>query len=71
MVEVPRKLVYTWSIDDGGGETSLVTVQFEPRGGDTEIIVVHEDLPSEAVRESHAAGWTGCLDGIDRLFAAG
>jgi hypothetical protein len=47
-----------------------VTVRFEPRGETTEVVVVHEDIPSEPVRESHEAGWSGCLDGLEAHFPA-
>ena len=30
------------------------------------LIVVHEQIPSDALRESQEAGWTGCLDGLER-----
>jgi uncharacterized protein YndB with AHSA1/START domain len=65
IVEAPRKLVYTWRL---GNELSLVTVRFEARGEETEIVLVHEEIPSEPVRESHEAGWSGCLDGLAQHF---
>jgi glutathione S-transferase len=68
VVEPPHKLVYTWQMDDGAGESSLVTVTFAPRGEGTEVVVVHEDIPSEPVRRSHEDGWRGCLDGLERHF---
>jgi glutathione S-transferase len=68
VVQPPRKLVYTWCMDGRTAESSLVTVSFEPRGDDTEVVVVHEDIPSEPVRESHEQGWRGCLDGLERHF---
>ena len=73
LVQPPRKLVYTWRMGEGSdaeGESSLVTVSFEPRGNDTEVIVVHEDIPAEPIRESHEQGWRGCLDGLERHFTA-
>jgi uncharacterized protein YndB with AHSA1/START domain len=68
VVEPPHRLVYTWQIDDVPGESSVVTVRFEPRGQNTEVIVVHEEIPSETVRDSHAKGWAGCLDALERHF---
>jgi uncharacterized protein YndB with AHSA1/START domain len=65
VVEPPHRLVYTWQM---GGESSLVTVTFAARGEATEVVVVHEQIPSEAVRESHESGWAGCLDGLERNF---
>jgi uncharacterized protein YndB with AHSA1/START domain len=69
VVEPPSKLVYTWRMDDGAPECSLVTVTFEPHGDRTEVVVVHEDIPAEPVRESHERGWRGCLDGLELHLA--
>jgi uncharacterized protein YndB with AHSA1/START domain len=62
VVDAPHKLVYTWQSDDAPGEVSLVTVRFEASGGNTEVVVVHEDIPNETLRQSHEQGWIGCLD---------
>jgi glutathione S-transferase len=71
-IEPPHRLVYTWRMGTGpGAENSLVTVRFEPRGDATEVVVVHEQLASEVVRESHEKGWDGCLDGLERYAADG
>jgi uncharacterized protein YndB with AHSA1/START domain len=59
-------LVYTWSA--GEDRQSLVTVRFEPRGDATEVIVVHEQIVNETLRESHEMGWAGCLEGLERYF---
>jgi uncharacterized protein YndB with AHSA1/START domain len=67
VVEPPHRLVYTWRA--GADQASRVTVRFEPRNEATEVIVVHEQIPDEAIRESHVAGWTGCLDGLEGYFA--
>jgi uncharacterized protein YndB with AHSA1/START domain len=66
VVEAPHKLVYTWRA--GEDRASRVTVRFEPRGETTEVIVIHEQIPNDAIRESHEAGWVGCLDGLQRHF---
>jgi uncharacterized protein YndB with AHSA1/START domain len=66
VVERPYRLVYTWCA--GEDRRSLVTVRFEPRGDATEVIVVHEQVPNETLRESHEQGWTGCLDALERYF---
>jgi uncharacterized protein YndB with AHSA1/START domain len=69
VVEPPHKLVYTWRAGDD--QASRVTVRFEPRGDVTEVIVVHEQIPSERIRDSHERGWIGCLDGLERHLAVG
>lgn len=67
VVDPPRRLVYTWRA--GEDMESRVTVLFEPRGDATEVIVVHEQIPGEHIRQSHGLGWTGCLDGLERHVA--
>jgi uncharacterized protein YndB with AHSA1/START domain len=67
VVEPPHRLVYTWRMDDGPPESSLVTVTFSARGDATEVVVLHEEIPNETVRDSHERGWSGCLDGLERL----
>jgi uncharacterized protein YndB with AHSA1/START domain len=69
-VDPPHKLVYTWQVGRLAEETSRVTVRFEPRGAATEVIVVHEQIASPAVRDSHEQGWRGCFDGLERHFAS-
>jgi uncharacterized protein YndB with AHSA1/START domain len=68
-IDPPHKLVYTWRMGQELVESSRVTVRFEPRGDATEVIVVHEQIPTPAVRDSHEQGWQGCLDGLERHFA--
>jgi uncharacterized protein YndB with AHSA1/START domain len=64
-IEVPRRLVYSWTMAD---HTSRVTVRFEPRGTATEVIIEHEGVADEDTRKDHEKGWIGCLDGLQRLI---
>jgi uncharacterized protein YndB with AHSA1/START domain len=68
VVEPPRRLVYSWAIDDGDAAVSRVTVRFEARGDATEVVVVHDEIARARVRDSHEKGWEGCLDGLARAF---
>jgi uncharacterized protein YndB with AHSA1/START domain len=67
-VSPPSKLVYTWCWDNDpalgdpvGGDT-VVTVEFNDRGAETELVVTHEGFATERARAEHNAGWIGCLD---------
>jgi uncharacterized protein YndB with AHSA1/START domain len=62
-IERPHRLVYTWRV---GLEAAAerVTVTFEARGEKTEVIVMHERIPTQAMRDMHEQGWVGCLDGL-------
>lgn len=68
-IEPPHKLVYTWRMGHELPESSRVTVRFESHGDATEVIVIHEQIASQAVRDPHEHGWRGCLDGLERHFA--
>lgn len=68
IVEPPSKLVFTWRTDPGPNDVEMVTVRFSPRNGGTEVIVVHEKIPTKEIRASHNAGWTGCLEGLESYF---
>src|ERR1700674_1459658 len=70
MIEAPRKLVYTWRIEPETENSERVTVQFEPSGNDTEVIVTHERIASEELRKMHEQGWFGCLQSLAE-FAEG
>jgi uncharacterized protein YndB with AHSA1/START domain len=64
-VEAPRRLVYTWTVTPGEGERELVTVCFDSLSDAiTEVVVTHERIASPRLRDSHRAGWDGCLDGL-------
>ncbi|TMQ07357.1 MAG: SRPBCC domain-containing protein [Deltaproteobacteria bacterium] len=61
-IDPPHRLVYSWQIGDE--PQSRVTVQFAPLGERTEVTVLHERIATPAMRDDHARGWDGCLDGL-------
>ena len=70
-VKVPERLVYTWDWEkDGGGtefgevegKTSLITVEFLKRGGQTELVMTHARFATVQSRDGHAEGWTRALE---------
>lgn len=63
-IDPPRCLVYTWGLEPHVSASERVTVRFKPRGDLTEVIVLHERISDEAVRNMHEKGWEGCLDGL-------
>jgi len=63
-VAPPDRLVFTWRSNPKQVGDELVTVRFEARGDETEVIVEHEGIASEPKREDHERGWIGCLDGL-------
>ncbi len=70
-VDFPRRLVYTWDLEeaeDWVGET-LVTVEFLPEGEATRVVITHEGFPTAEDTEGPRGGWAGCLEALERLFA--
>lgn len=63
-IDRPHRLVYTWRIGSEEGAAERVTVTFQAQGQATEVMVVHECIPTVAKRDTHERGWLGCLDGL-------
>src|SRR5262245_4722944 len=56
-----RRLAFTWQSPYTGPGPSLVTIDLVAGHGGTDLVLVHQSLPAEAV-ESHAGGWGTILD---------
>lgn len=68
VVERPRRLVYSWAVGDE--PLSRVTVSFTAIAERaTEVMIHHERIHSDAVRDDHERGWRGCLDGLEGWVA--
>jgi uncharacterized protein YndB with AHSA1/START domain len=75
-VDRPVRLVMTWRWTHGGeaveaGEESRVEIDLRPIDTGTELTFTHARLQTEASRDSHAWGWGGALDKLERHFATG
>jgi uncharacterized protein YndB with AHSA1/START domain len=61
-VDPPHRLQYTWRWENRPDEPeTLVTVEFIARGDGTELVLTHARFQSDASKDSHEAGWNGCL----------
>ncbi len=60
-IDRPRRLVFTWNSPSAGQGDSLVTVEFHPARGATEIVITHEKLPSAEMAKAHEGGWSEIL----------
>ena len=58
------RLVFTWNSPHTGGD-SLVTVTLAEKNGATELVLLHEKLPSDKL-DAHNNGWNS---GLDKLVA--
>jgi uncharacterized protein YndB with AHSA1/START domain len=68
-IDRPRRLAFTWNSDSAGSRNSLVTLDFKPAGRGTEVVLTHENLPSQQEADNHRQGWTRVLDQMSRVYA--
>lgn len=69
-IDPPRRLVFTWASAATGGRDSLVTVEFTPKDGLTEVALTHEQLPEDQVA-AHTGGWTAILENLSTASLPG
>jgi len=62
LVDRPRKLVFTWIGPLTNDVNTLVTVELNPHGDETDLVLTHERLPTSAIVEGHTRGWGIILD---------
>ena len=61
-IERPHKLVFTWIGPLTNNVETLVTVELDPHGDETDLLLTHERLPTSAIVEGHTKGWGNILD---------
>ncbi len=66
-VEPSKLLEFTWAMEGDAQETT-VTVEFEPDGNGTELILTHEGLTSAEDRAQNQAGWTEFFDRLQEVI---
>jgi uncharacterized protein YndB with AHSA1/START domain len=65
-----RKLVFTWVGKETSERETLVTVILRPSGSGTELELRHEQFVDREDRDSHQAGWSGCLTVLEHFLAS-
>jgi uncharacterized protein YndB with AHSA1/START domain len=68
-IDRPKRLAFTWNSDSAGSRNSLVTLDFNPAGRGTELVLTHENLPSQQEADNHRKGWTRVLDQMSQVYA--
>ena len=67
----PQRLVYTWMWEEDTPEEehdTLVTVEFNARGEQTELVLTHENLRNAESRDNHNDGWNSTLNKFEAHF---
>ena len=60
---------YTWMSEATRGMESLVSVTFAPLGDETEVTLVHSNVPDDDMGRRHAEGWTWMLNMLAERFS--
>ena len=70
-IDRPRKLVFTWIGPLTNHVNTLVTLELNPRGDETDLTLTHERLPTQAIHEGHTRGWGHILDHLAEVVSEG
>ena len=70
VVDPPTRLAFTWVWDDESHE-SLIEIDFEEVGDETEVRFTHSGLLDEETVRSHEDGWGKCFANLERTLAEG
>lgn len=64
-ISPPHLLVYSWQLEHLAQSPERVTVRFDQVDAGTQVTVLHERIADMATRQSHDAGWQGCLQRLE------
>ena len=69
-IERPRLVEHTWVSEATRGVESIVSVTFQPRDGQTEIVLRHSGVPDDEMGRRHEEGWGWVLSMLAEQFKA-
>jgi uncharacterized protein YndB with AHSA1/START domain len=69
MINRPKRLAFTWNSPAAGSRNSVVTIDFKPVDRGTEVVLTHENLPSQQEADAHRKGWTRVLDHMSQSYS--
>lgn len=69
-VQPARRLSMTWKWEEDDPKDeheTLLTVDFKPADGGTELTLTHEQFATAESRSNHEGGWTSILEKLEKL----
>lgn len=71
-INEPNRIAMTFTWIENGGDigNTLLTVELKNRGKGTDVVLIHEKLPNEAMRQAHASGWEGSLESLEHYLTS-
>ncbi len=71
VIEPYTKLVFTWQwISQKQPEETLVTIEFNDCGDQTELVITHDRFGDIATRDHHNHGWKACFESLEKHITA-
>jgi len=68
-IDRPRRLVFTWGVDQEQGDLSVVTIEIVAHGGACELTLTHKLHPDwSEYAERTQAGWTKIVGDLAAVF---
>ncbi len=67
-LERPHVIENTWVSEATRGVESVLSLTFEPRGSDTEVLLRHSNVPDDAMGRQHEEGWNFVLGTLTSRF---
>jgi uncharacterized protein YndB with AHSA1/START domain len=70
-IDRPRRLAFTWAWEEGGkrGHETLVTLDFRPGGGGTNLLLTQRTFESAKAKSGHRWGWSSTFKCLAALLA--
>ncbi len=68
----PTRIVCTWQWEEDDpalAKETLLTLDFAPRGTETELTLTHENFRDATQRDNHAGGWEDIMEKLERVLA--
>lgn len=63
VIDRPNQLAFTWA-SANSQEDSVVTLDFAPKDGGTDLTLRHVRFPTQQSRDDHTGGWTRIIDAL-------
>ena len=66
----PNKIVMTFNWIENGADmgVTLLSIDISPANNGTDVVLTHEKIPTEELREAHQGGWQGTLECLEEFL---